>query len=435
MYNIFSAIALLLYLPFLFLKKGPEDKSNFLRERLGISHYEKTDIWIHAVSVGEVVACVPFLKRLKKEFPGKRIVLSTTTYTGQKVARERFPGADRIMYMPCDTGLCVSRVVNSLKPGIFITIETELWPALFKTLKRSGSKIIILNGRISNKSFKGYKRLGFLMKNLLSYVDFFYMQGKTDAERIMAIGADKYKVDVMGNFKFDISFDVSNSLRWLENIKGRILLAASTHKGEEEIILDAYEATKQNYPDLKLILAPRHPERFNEVADILKRRNLNFIRRTEMQNIDKISPNPSFPKRGTIISPFDKGGQGGIFPNIILLDTIGELSMVFSKATIAFIGGSLVPLGGHNILEPAYWARPIIFGPYMDNFPMAGEFLLRSAALQVKDADDITKSVKDLLDDHEKTARMGQNAKIIIDENAGAVKKAIELVRGFIGTV
>ncbi len=424
MYNIFSAIALLLYLPFLLLKKGPEDKNNFLRERLGISHYTKTDIWVHAVSVGEVIACVPFLKRLKKEFPGKRIVLSTTTYTGQKVARERFPEADRVMYIPCDTGLCVSRVVNSLKPEIFITIETELWPALFRTLKKSGSKIIILNGRISNKSFKGYKRLGFLMKNLLSYVDFFYMQGKTDAERIMAIGADKYKVDVMGNFKFDISFNVSNSLRWLENIKGRILLAASTHKGEEEIILDAYETTKQNYPDLKLILAPRHPERFNEVDDILRKRNLNFIRRTMISQQSAVSNQQS-----------DAGAQHAAPFDIILLDTIGELSMVFSKATIAFIGGSLVPLGGHNILEPAYWAKPIIFGPYMDNFAIAGEFLLRSAALQVKDAGDIAISVKELLDNHKKAAKMGQNAKTIIEENAGAVKKAIELVRGFIGTV
>ena len=421
MYNIISAIALIFYLPFLFLKKGPEDKNNFLRERLGISHYTKTDIWVHAVSVGEVIACVPFLKRLKKEFPGQRIVLSTTTYTGQKVARERFPEADRTMYMPFDTGLSVSRVVNSLKPEIFITIETELWPALFRTLKKSGSKIIILNGRISSKSFKGYKRLGFLMKNLLSYVDFFYMQGKTDAERIMAIGADKYKVDVMGNFKFDISFNVSNSLRWLENIKGRTLLAASTHKGEEEIILDAYERTIKIYPDLKLIIAPRHPERFNEVDDILKKRNLNFIRRTMISD----SLNAGAYCNTPVHTPC----------NIILLDTIGELSMVFSKATIAFIGGSLVPLGGHNILEPAYWAKPIIFGPYMDNFAIAGEFLLRSAALQVKDADDIAISVKDLLDNHEKAAKMGQNAKTIIEENAGAVKKAIELVRGFIGTV
>ena len=415
LYNFLSAIALLIYFPFLLSKKGPESKRTFIRERLGISRYTKTDIWIHAVSVGEVIACVPFLKRLKKEFPGKRIVLSTTTYTGQKVACERFPEADRIMYMPCDTGLCVSRVVNSLKPEIFITIETELWPALFWALKKTGSKIIILNGRISNKSFKGYRRLSFFMKKILSYVDFLYMQGETDAEKIMAIGADKYKVGVMGNFKFDISFDTSSPLNWLENIKGRILLAASTHKGEEEIILNAYDLIKQKYPDLRLILAPRHPERFNEVADILGKRNLNFIRRS-------------------MISQSNVGAYCDTPCNIILLDTIGELSGMFSKVTIAFIGGSLVPVGGHNILEPAYWAKPIIFGPHMDNFPIAGEFLERHAAIQVKDANEIVQEVSSLLDNNDLAVQTGRNAKTIIERNTGSVKKAIELVRGYIGT-
>lgn len=415
LYNFLSAIALLIYSPFLLSKKGPENKRTFIRERLGISRYAKTDIWVHAVSVGEVMACVPFLKRLKKEFPGKRIVLSTTTYTGQKVARERFPEADRIMYMPCDTGLCVSRVVNSLKPEIFITIETELWPALFWALKKTGSKIIILNGRISNKSFKGYRRLSFFMKKILSYVDFLYMQGETDADKIMAIGADKYKVGVMGNFKFDISFDTSSPLNWLENIKGRILLAASTHKGEEEIILSAYNLIKQKYPDLRLILAPRHPERFNEVADILGKRNLNFIRRS-------------------MISRSSSGTYCDAPRDIILLDSIGELSGMFSKVTIAFIGGSLVPVGGHNILEPAYWAKPIIFGPHMDNFPIAGEFLERHAAIQVKDANEIVQEVSGLLDNNDLAAQTGRNAKAIIERNTGSVKKAIELVRGYIGT-
>ncbi|MBI4847849.1 MAG: 3-deoxy-D-manno-octulosonic acid transferase [Nitrospirae bacterium] len=434
LYNFISAIAVLLYLPKLLFKKGPENRRAFISERLGLSTYEKTDIWVHAVSVGEVIACVPFLKMLKKEFPGKRIALSTTTYTGQKVAREKFPEAGRIMYMPLDTGVCVKRVVNLLKPQIFITIETELWPALFHALKRAGSKIIILNGRISHKSFKGYRRLSFLMWKFLSNIDFFYMQGKGDAERIIAIGAHKHKVGVMGNFKFDIDLDKSGHLDWLDNVEGKILLAASTHKGEEEIIFDAYEVIKQKHPDLKLIIAPRHPERFDEVAEIISRRNLNFIRRTEMQNIDKISPIPSLPERGTIIPPFDKGGQGGIFPDIILLDTIGELPHVFSKASIAFIGGSLVPKGGHNILEPAYWARPVIFGPCMDNFPMAGEFLEKSAALMVKDANDISITVNNLLNNNEKAARMGQIAKALVEKNSGAVKRAIELVRGFIGT-
>ncbi|MBI5408898.1 MAG: 3-deoxy-D-manno-octulosonic acid transferase [Nitrospirae bacterium] len=441
LYNLLSVPAFLIYLPFLLLKRGPESRLAFLRERLGVSSCKKTDIWVHAVSVGEVIACMPFLKMLKKEFPEKRIVLSTTTYTGQKVARERFPEADRIMYIPLDIWFCVRRAAASLNPRIFITIETELWPALFYALKRKGCRIIILNGRISNRSFKGYKRLSSFMKKVLACVDFLYMQGKSDAERIRSIGADKFKVGVMGNFKFDISFDGSGHPDWLEDVKGRILLAASTHKGEEEIILNAYESIRQDYPDLKLILAPRHPERFSEVEELIRKRGLGYIKRSMMQNTeyrtqstDEISPNPSFSKRGTINPPFEKGGQGGILADIILLDTIGELSRVFSKADVAFVGGSLVPVGGHNILEPAYWARPIIFGPHMENFPFAEDFLNSSAAVQVGDANEIITTVKDLLKDNDKAARMGQNAKAILENNSGAVKKAIELVRGFIGT-
>ncbi|MFV1977047.1 MAG: 3-deoxy-D-manno-octulosonic acid transferase, partial [Candidatus Scalindua sp.] len=204
LYNFFSAISLLIYFPWLLFKKGPENKLTYLSERLGISGYTDTDIWVHAVSVGEAIACLPFLRRLRKEFPEKKIVFSTTTYTGQKIAREKFPGADRIMYMPWDTGLCVKKAVRLLKPKVFITIETELWPILFQTLKNNGAYIVLLNGRISPKSFKGYKRIKPFMKTVLSHVDYLYMQGKGDAERIIALGAEDKKVGIMGNFKFDI---------------------------------------------------------------------------------------------------------------------------------------------------------------------------------------------------------------------------------------
>ncbi|RJQ52662.1 MAG: 3-deoxy-D-manno-octulosonic acid transferase [Nitrospiraceae bacterium] len=416
LYNLLSFIALLLYFPFLLFKKGPDNKTAFITERLGLSRYFKTDFWVHAVSVGEVIASVPFLKALKKEFPGKRVVLSTTTYTGQKVAGERFPEADRIMYMPWDTCRCVRKAVISMKPEIFITVETELWPVLFSTLKKHGSKVIILNGRISNRSFAGYKRLGSIMKEVFSSVDFLYMQGETDAGRIIEIGADKYKTGIMGNFKFDAGSARSGCPDWLEDIRGRILLAASTHKGEEEIILDAFESVKPDYPDLKLIIAPRHPERFDEAADILRRRGFKFLRRSEIKGQGA---------RGK--------GQGHY--DVVLLDTIGELSQVFSGATIAFIGGSLVPVGGHNILEPAFQAKPVLFGPHMDNFPFATEFLDHSAAVRVRNAGDIMMTVRDLLDNDEKAALMGQRAKILAEKNTGAVEKAIGLIRGLIGTV
>ena len=423
LYDLLSAISLLIYLPWLLLKKGPADRTRFLSERLGLSAYSKTDIWVHAVSVGETVACLPFLRALKKEFPGKKILLSTTTYTGQQIAREKFPEADRIMYMPWDAGLCVNKAVNSLRPEVFITIETELWPVLFHSLKKAGSHILLLNGRLSPKSFKGYNLSRFFMKEVLSYADFLYMQTKRDAERIIALGAQEGKVGIMGNFKFDIEFDKRAPLKWTEGISGRIFLAGSTHRGEDEIILDAYETIKgvrgqgsegkENTSDIKLIIAPRHPERFNEVEKLLKERGMNYIRRSEMQNI---------------------GNNKAAKADVILLDTIGELSELFSNAAITFIGGSLLPYGGHNILEPAYWANPILFGPHMENFPIAGEFLKKSAALEVKDAKEIAKTVAELIQRPEKAKLMGENARAILDENKGAVKKALKLVRGYLGS-
>ncbi len=413
LYNFLSFVALILYFPFLVSKKGPENKPVFIKQRLGISSYAETDIWLHAVSVGEILAALPFLKSLKAEFPDKRIVISTTTYTGQKIARDKFPEADRIMYMPIDTSLCVTQVVNALRPKLFINIETELWPMLFSTLKSCGSSIVTLNGRISNDSFKGYSKIKFLMKMIFSNIDFLYMQSEIDAERIISLGADTNKVAVMGNFKFDFKIDRSADLDWLDNIKGKVFLAASTHRGEDEILLNAYNSVKVKYSDLKLIIAPRHPERFDEVAELIDKIKLKFIKRSAL--IDT----------GPVTSDYD----------VVLLDTVGELSGVFSGVDVAFIGGSLVPVGGHNILEPAYFSKPIIFGPHMGNFPIASEFLKQSAALQIRDAGDIADKVCDILEDNEKASMMGERARAIFDNNAGAVHKAIELIRSYIGSI
>ncbi len=410
LYKILSFAALILYLPFLLSKKGPEDKKTFILERLGRSEYAKTDIWVHSVSVGESLACMPFLKKLKNEFPGKRITISTTTYTGQKIVNERFPEADRIMYVPIDTPLCVNKAVNSLNPDIFITIETELWPVLFGSLKDNGSKVIVLNGRLSANSFKGYNKIKFMLDRMFSNIDRFCMQGQDDADRILALGEEKGKVSVMGNFKFDLEVNTAVKTEWLDTVKGRILLAASTHRGEDEVILEAYRSLKNDFSDLVLIIAPRHPERFNEVADLIGKEAFTYIRRSTIN------------------------GQLSTVNDIILLDTIGELSGIFSKADIAFIGGSLVPIGGHNILEPAFWSKPIIFGPHMENFPIADEFIKESGAIEIRTASDISKTVQELLDDPQKTSSMGQNAKAIFERNRGAVEKAIAIIRGYLGT-
>jgi 3-deoxy-D-manno-octulosonic-acid transferase len=414
LYNFLSAIAVVLYSPWILFKKGPENKSAFIKERFGLAGYERTDIWIHAVSVGEVIACIPFLKALKKQFSARKITLSTTTYTGQEIARKKFSEADRIMYIPVDTGLCTKRVVRSLGPELFITVETELWPVLTKVLKNSGCKVIVLNGRLSEKSFRGYKKIGFLMKEMLSYIDYFYMQSESDAERIRMLGASKEKVGVMGNLKFDIMQESSSRLEWVDNIEGKILLAASTHEGEDEIILDAFSSIKKRYEKVRIIIAPRHPERFPNVEELIRKSGFTYIKRSGLLDGQHTA---------------DTG-----YPDVILLDTIGELSKVFSKVSIAFIGGSLVPVGGHNILEPAYWSRPILFGPYMSNFPVAEDFIEQSAAVRVRDAGEISKTVTDLLLNEDLALSMGKRAKSIVEENRGAVNKALELVRGLLGT-
>lgn len=409
-YNLLSLLSLIAYSPLLLFKKGPEDKLSYLSERLGISKYEDADIWVHAVSVGEVIAALPFLKALKKELPELKVAFSTTTNTGQKIAREKFPEANRIMYMPWDTGLCINKAVRFLKPKIFITIETELWPVLFRKLKKAGSHIVLVNGRISPESFKGYKRLKFFMKRLLALVDSLYMQGDGDAERIIAIGAKPEKVKVMGNLKFDAEFHKPHELaEWMNRLDGQVLVAGSTHKGEEEIILDSYETIKKSIANLKLILAPRHPERFNEAERILKERKIDYMRRSQITD------------------------HGLRITDVILLDTIGELPQIFSKASVAFIGGSLLPFGGHNILEPAYWGKPIVFGPHMENFPIAKEFLKDGAALMVKNSAEITAAIEDLLKNTEKATQMGMKAKAIINSNTGAVERAVSLVRSFLG--
>jgi 3-deoxy-D-manno-octulosonic-acid transferase len=428
LYNLFSAISLLFYLPRLLSRKGPEERSVYIRERLGISKYSKADIWIHAVSVGETIASLPLLKRLSHEFPGKKIVFSTTTYTGQRIAKDKLSEVARVMYIPWDTGPCVSRVINALSPDIFITLETEIWPLLYRGLRNAGARILIINGRLSEKSYRGYRLIRFFIKRVLSEVDYFFMQSRDDAERILDLGAAEEKVGVMGNLKFDLDLTGTLPPHWVERLNGRILLAGSTHRGEDEIILDAYEIitgmkSKRNSAgiaekasDLLLILAPRHPERFDNVENILKERGLSYIRRSKM----KWSPVSS-----------DSGLQtyGDRLPHVILLDTIGELSQIFSAASVTFIGGSLLPYGGHNILEPAFWGRPIIFGPYMDNFPVAGEFLRSSAALQVKTAEDIANSVVALLEDSDRARQMGENAHKILKKNEGATGKALDLIR------
>ncbi|MBC8414346.1 MAG: 3-deoxy-D-manno-octulosonic acid transferase [Nitrospira sp.] len=409
LYNLLSAIALLLYSPWIFFKKGPDDHKQFILERFGMAAYEKADIWIHAVSVGEVIAALPFLKVLKKSYPEKKLILSTTTYTGQKIAMEKFPEADRIMYMPADTWLCTRRPAAIISPEIFASVETELWPSLFCNLKNRGAKILVLNGRISENSYKGYLKIRYFMKRFFRVIDYFYMQGKEDTERIREMGAENNQVGFMGNFKFDIALPHTDRPLWIDLLPEKIILAASTHQGEDEKILEAFSLIKKDMPECGLIMVPRHPERFNQVEALITETKFSCLRKSGITNESPIT-------------------------DVILLDTMGELSGLFEHADIAFIGGSLVPAGGHNVLEPAYWSKPVIFGPHMENFPIAEEFIKQAAAVRITTPAGLAAVVIDLFNDKSQTSEMGQRARAIVDKNKGAINKAMTLMRKYLGT-
>ena len=311
LYSLIYIIAIIFLLPFEYFKRPKDLRKRWLKEKFGFIDSEfifsKSPhppfskggqggiIWVHAVSVGEVMAALPLLKSLKERYPTRSIILSTITDTGQKVARERLPEGTKIVYLPFDITLILKAVLKKVKPEILIVIETELWPNMFRVFKEGGIPIILLNGRISENSFKGYKKISFFMKNVLSHVDFFGMQDEEYAERIRNLGVESNRVTNLGNFKFDTR-PPSQIPEWTEKIKGPVITAGSTHEGEEELITSVYLKLKKDFTDLNLIIAPRHPERFKVVEDMLSSKGISFIKRSGFR-----TSNPP-------TLPFSKGG-------------------------------------------------------------------------------------------------------------------------------
>jgi len=414
-YSLLYIIVIIFLLPFQYFKRPKEARNRWIREKFGffnlslISH-PLSFIWVHAVSVGEVMAAQPLLKSLKKKYPTKGIVLSTITDTGQKVAKERTPEGTTIVYLPFDIALTLNAVLKRIKIEILIVIETELWPNLFRVFKENGIPVMLLNGRISEDSFRGYKKISFFMKKVLSYVDFFGMQDEVCAERIRSLGADSGKVMNLGNFKFDTK-PTSHVPEWAEKIKGPTVIAGSTHEGEEELIASIYSELKKDFPDINLIIAPRHPERFKGVEDMLGSRGLSFIKRS------------TFSPRSSESSKI-KG-------EIVLLDTVGELSSVYGISDIAIVGKSFRGYGGQNPLEPAYWGKPIVCGPHMENFPVIKDFYNEGAALEVNE-EKLYSKLKELLMSPEKAKEIGSKARELYRKNAGTVERATEVIERYI---
>lgn len=384
-----------------------------IRERFGaVAPWEgsQTPIWLHAVSVGEVMAAVPLARALRARRPEIPLLVSTTTETGRAVAEQRLP-ATRFVFFPLDFGWAVRRALGRLRPRLVLLTETELWPNFLSTCAGRGIPVVVINGRLSPRSFPRYRLVRWWFGRVLRNVRLFCMQSSQDAERILALGAPADRVKVTGNLKYDFpGFDEAVDVDALRRSLGlsagrRLVVAGSTHRGEEELMLEAFRTAARSRPDLCLLVATRHPERLEEVERLVARAGLPCVRRSRAE-----------------AQPPEEGGA-------ILLDTMGELARLYAAASVVFIGGSLIPHGGQNILEPAAHGRPVIHGPHMANFSeMRDRFREAGAAIQVEDAADLLRALESLLDDSLEAERMGKAGRGIVASHRGATQRTADLV-------
>ena len=418
-YNLIFLLATLISSPILLYLAIVRGHS--LKERLGFHDKEaltslgdRPRVWFHAASVGEVKVLAAFLPHFKSEFPDHQILISTTTKTGRVQAKRLVPDADFFTYLPIDLSWCVKKALRSLNPQALIIVETELWPNLLAVARKLNIKVFLINGRISAKSFPRYRKFRFFFASVLSGVDTFFMQTETDQERIVGIGAPPEKVKILGNTKFDylslkerlVDGHRRDGLSELLS-RWQILVAGSTRRGEEQVVLDAFRTLKSNRKNTLLILAPRHLSRLKEVESLLKEGRWRFLRRRQLERVE---------------------GDNSL--EVILLDTMGELLTFYSLAKVAFVGGSLVPVGGHDPLEPAAFAVPVLFGPHMENAADSRDLLLKSGgALEVKNSAELADSLVELLSDEDKRRGMGLSARRVIEENSGTCSKIVEILK------
>jgi 3-deoxy-D-manno-octulosonic-acid transferase len=407
LYDLLYLLALIIYLPVFLLRRKFH---HGLIRRLGILPrllFLDRPIWIHAVSVGEATLIKGLLEELRLAFPGKSFVISTVTPTGNKIARGLARGKDFVTYLPLDLSFVIGSVIKKINPFLFVVAETEIWPNLLDCLYKKRIPVIVVNGRISDSSFRGYSGIRFLIKPILNKISLFCVQTERDALRLLHLGLQESRLRVTGNMKFDLKPEVlsfkASGLRL--KYDEELWVCGSTHPGEEEIILKAYQRLLAEFPDLRLLMAPRHPERAVEVAGLVK--NFGF------QPVKVSSPRQS---------------ADGPTP-VYILDTVGELLSFYSIAHIVFVGGSLVNKGGHNILEPAALGKPIIFGPQMFNFKDISQlFLKNKGSVLVHNQKELISSVRNLLNDPSLIAALSQHAKELIAQNQGATQRNLEFI-------
>jgi 3-deoxy-D-manno-octulosonic-acid transferase len=415
LYSTLLALALLLGSPYWIFealrhgkyRKGLSERLGRVPARLGDS--SRRSIWVHAVSVGEVLAVSELVRALRREFPEYRVVVSTTTDTGQKLAASRF-GAENVFYFPFDFAFAVRRWLAALRPRLIVIAETEFWPNFLRLSRDASARVVVVNARISDRSFRGYRSWKSLMRRVLQGVDMFLAQTREDARRLVEIGAASEKVFVGGNLKYDVpppaELPIVGQLRSAMKLSGAgpVLVCGSTVQGEEQILLDAYAEVRASYAQCAMLLAPRHPERFDEVARLLEQSKLPFWRRSQW-----------------------KGGS--IVGGVLLLDSIGELSSLYALADLAFVGGSLVPRGGHNILEPAQHGVPILVGQHTENFRDMVELFKSRNAVRVVSPEKLAATFLELLANDDERNALGRRAVETLQSQQGATQFTLTKLR------
>lgn len=418
-YSALAAVALLLSSPVWLYRllrhskyrAGLAERFGRVPERLRDSQHRPT-IWVHAVSVGEVLAVSELISELQQRAPSYRIAVSTTTATGQNLARERF-GAANVFYFPIDFAFAVRPYLRALRPELIVVAETEFWPNFLRLARQSGARIAVVNARISDRSFPRYRRFHALIAPALGNIDLFLAQGDEDRRRLIEVGAPAKRVQVSGNLKFDLKPATEAPLvaelkSAFTNI-GPVFVCGSTVEGEEPILLRAFTLVRERYPNALMILAPRHPERFAQVAELIAASGIKFWRRSQWNASEAVGP--------------------GIF----LLDTIGELASIYQLAAIAFVGGSLVAKGGHNILEAAQHGSAIVVGPYTENFRDMVTLFRRAGAVVVATADELAPTFLSLLADESRCRGLGARAREILRDNAGATARTVSALQSLLG--
>ena len=420
-YTFLYAVAVLFLLPREFLKRPKGHRINWLSGKLGRMEGGrgggKETVWVHAVSVGEVLAAAPFIRAL--EARGVDAVISTVTDTGQQVARSRFP-AKRVIYLPFDLPFALKRAARLIKPRAFVLVETELWPNAIRTMRGLGVPVFIVNGRLSEKSAAGYRRLRFFFRRVLKGVALICVQDRVYAERAALMGADERKILVTGNFKFDTDPKGRSAPAWTGRLAGPVMVAGSTHPGEEEFLVGTYEKLRMRFPSLSMVLAPRHPERVPEVESLIRKAGLDYVKSSSLSG------------DGTAGGGAGRSRNPGDLPGIVVVDTVGELFGIYAKADLAVMGGSFSGRGGQNPLEPACWGRPVLCGPDMSNFPFMEDFFKSGGAAAVE-RETLFEAAAGLLADEGLRGDMGAKAKRFYLEHSGAVKKTVDAMMDVLG--